>query len=180
MMTYNLSPEKIILSQEKADQLINLGYKLHEINFIFNNRPIKAWSVKHDNIELNKGLYPIILETLLKKRNQLKSELKTLSKQIEQLEKINNIDNEQYKSLKFQHSYINSKQNALKIYMNSFYGETGNILSPFFIRELAGGVTSAGQYNLKLISEFVKNKGYTIKYGDTDSLYLIIPEEQYK
>ncbi|PKK43650.1 DNA/RNA polymerase, partial [Rhizophagus irregularis] len=67
---------------------------------------------------------------------------------------------------------LDAKQLALKVYMNTFYGEAGNSGSPFFLRELAGGVTSAGQKNIKLIADFVKNKGFGIKYGDTDSLYL--------
>jgi DNA polymerase elongation subunit (family B) len=47
----------------------------------------------------------------------------------------------------------------------------------FFLRELAGGVTSAGRRNIKLVADFVKSKGFQIKYGDTDFLYLVCPEE---
>src|SRR6266542_36847 len=61
--------------------------------------------------------------------------------------------------------------------MNSFYGTAGDSKSPFFLRELAGGITSAGQRNIKLVVNFVKSKGFQIKYGDTDSLYLICLEE---
>src|SRR6266540_496806 len=42
---------------------------------------------------------------------------------------------------------------------------------------LLGGVTSAGWRNIKLVADFVKSRGFQIKYGDTDSLYLICPEE---
>ncbi|CAI2197928.1 9942_t:CDS:2, partial [Funneliformis geosporum] len=49
-------------------------------------------------------------------------------------------------------------QKAIKLYMNSFYGVTGQSDSPFYILELAGGVTSAGRENIKLVSEFVKKK----------------------
>ncbi|RIB08534.1 hypothetical protein C2G38_2211443 [Gigaspora rosea] len=42
---------------------------------------------------------------------------------------------------------------------------------------LAGGVTSAGQRNIKFVKKFVENKEFGIKYGDTDSLYLTCPEE---
>src|SRR6266542_3848569 len=38
IMTYNLSPDKIILSQEHADSLKKCGKKLYEINFKFNGR----------------------------------------------------------------------------------------------------------------------------------------------
>jgi DNA polymerase elongation subunit (family B) len=61
--------------------------------------------------------------------------------------------------------------------MNTFYGTAGDSKSPFFLRELAGGVTSAGRRNIKLVADFVKSKGFQIKYGDTDSLYLVSPEE---
>src|SRR6266496_6138917 len=61
--------------------------------------------------------------------------------------------------------------------MNTFYGTAGDSKSPFFLHELAGGVTSAGWRNIKLVADFVKSKGFQVKYGDTDSLYLICSEE---
>ncbi|RHZ45605.1 hypothetical protein Glove_668g26 [Diversispora epigaea] len=86
-----------------------------------------------------------------------------------------------YDSICFDYTYLDSKQKAVKLYMNSFFGETGNSLSPFFFLQLAGGVTSAGQYNIKLVAEYVtKKKGFGIKYGDTDSLYLTCPTKCYK
>ncbi|CAG8624923.1 5237_t:CDS:1, partial [Paraglomus brasilianum] len=87
----------------------------------------------------------------------------------------------EYDSICFDYTCLDSKQKAVKIYMNTFYGEAGNSLSPFFFLQLAGGVTSAGQYNIKLVAEYVtKKKGFGIKYGDTDSLYLTCPVDCYK
>src|ERR1043166_6080093 len=60
--------------------------------------------------------------------------------------------------------------------MNTFYGTAGDSKSPFFLRALAGSVTSAGQRNIKLVADFVKSRDFQIKYGDTDSLYLVLPE----
>ncbi|CAI2166167.1 15663_t:CDS:1 [Funneliformis geosporum] len=74
----------------------------------------------------------------------------------------------------------NFKQSALKIYMNTFYGEAGNSISPFFFLHLARGVTSAGQDNLKDVASYVGKLGFGIKYGDTDSLYLTCPHEIFK
>ncbi|PKK55790.1 DNA/RNA polymerase, partial [Rhizophagus irregularis] len=71
-----------------------------------------------------------------------------------------------------EYSCLDAGQNAIKIYMNSFYGTAGDSKSPFFLRALAGGVTSAGRRNIKLVANFVKSRGFQIKYGDTDSLYL--------
>lgn len=81
--------------------------------------------------------------------------------------------------VEFQFKKIDSKQKAVKVFMNTFYGEAGNKLSPLFMLELAGGVTSAGQYNLQMVAKFVEAKGFGIKYGDTDSLYLTCPPSCY-
>src|SRR5256885_13092141 len=84
----------------------------------------------------------------------------------------------EYNSLCFDCSCLDAEQYALKVYMNTFYGTAGDSKSPFFLRALAGGVTSAGQRNIKLVADFVKSRDFQIKYGDTDSLYLV-PSERY-
>jgi len=64
--------------------------------------------------------------------------------------------------------------------MNTFYGEAGNSKSPIFLHELAERTTSAGKFSLNLVAEFVTKKGFGIKYGDTDSLYLTCPDKYYE
>ena len=86
----------------------------------------------------------------------------------------------EYSSVRFTYDSLNSKQKAVKLYMNSFYGVTGQSDSPFYKLELARGVTLAGQESIKLVAEFVKKKGFGIKYGDTDSLYLTCPDSYYE
>ncbi|GES85330.1 DNA polymerase family B-domain-containing protein [Rhizophagus clarus] len=86
----------------------------------------------------------------------------------------------EYSSICFEYNSLNSKQKAIKLYMNSFYGVTGQSDSPFYTLALAGGVTSAGRENIKLVAEFVKKKGFGIKYEDTDSLYLTCPDSCYE
>ena len=73
----------------------------------------------------------------------------------------------EYNSVCFDYSYLDAKQNALKVYMNLFYGTARDSKSPFFLRELNGGITSAGRKNIKLVADFVKSKSFQIKYGDT-------------
>lgn len=82
-------------------------------------------------------------------------------------------------SLEFEFSAVDAKQKAVKVFMNTFYGEAGNQSSPLFMLELAGGVTSAGKYNILLIQDFVQKKNFGVKYGDTDSLYLTCPPSIY-
>src|SRR6266487_6589606 len=50
IMTYNLSPDKIILSREHAESLKESGKKTHMIKFLFNGQTIEAWSIRHNNI----------------------------------------------------------------------------------------------------------------------------------
>ena len=82
----------------------------------------------------------------------------------------------------FDYVCANAKQGALKVYMNTFYGEAGNSLSPLFLLPLAGGVTSAGKDNIQAVAEFVREKGFGLKYGDsvTGDTALIIRAKESK
>ncbi|PKK62505.1 DNA/RNA polymerase [Rhizophagus irregularis] len=142
----------------RAESLKESGIKLHVINFKYNGWDVLAWSIEHGNQAEMKGLYPKVLEELLIRRNTLKRRLAPLNDRKEELEKEISLA-------------------EAKVYMNTFYGEARNSGSPFFLRALAGGVTSAGQRNIKLIADLVRSKRFGVKYGDTDSLYLVCPEE---
>ena len=87
---------------------------------------------------------------------------------------------ERLDNIEFRFKGIDSKQKAVKVFMNTFYGEAGNSKSTLFMLALAGGVTSAGRFNLKLVADFVTKQGFGIKYGDTDSLYLTCPPACYR
>jgi len=191
IMAYNLSPEKFIFNPEEAVIIKNNGNTLHEISFPFNKRTIQAWCVRHDNRSEKKGLYPTVLEELFAMRLELKAQLASLGKKKDQLGKIISSVKEkgkkipekldlEYKSLCFEYDCLNSKQKAVKLFMNTFYGEAGNPLSSIFLHALAGGTTSAGKYNIKLVAEYVEKKGFGIKYGDTDSLYLTCPDKYFE
>jgi DNA polymerase elongation subunit (family B) len=82
IMTYNLSPEKIILSREEANTIKEV---LHKIEFPSRDQTIHAWSVRHGNKTEKKGLYPSVLEKLGAKRNILKARLGNLGKTKERM-----------------------------------------------------------------------------------------------
>jgi DNA polymerase elongation subunit (family B) len=50
----------------------------------------------------------------------------------------------EYADVVFNKNYLNSKQNALKVFMNTFYGETGNQQSSLFDVVISGGTTAYG------------------------------------
>jgi len=101
----------------------------------------------------------------------------------EELEKIGYAGDEklsaEYEAVSFLYDYYDSKQLALKVLMNTFYGETGNKISPFYMKEIAGGITTAGQYNLKSAKKIVIDNECRVFYGDTDSLYISMPERYF-
>ena len=67
----------------------------------------------------------------------------------------------------------------MKVYMNTFYGEAGNQLSPIYLLQLAAGVTQYGKYTIGFVRDFVMKEGFEIIYGDTDSVYLVAPDKYY-
>ncbi|RGB24681.1 hypothetical protein C1646_772736 [Rhizophagus diaphanus] len=191
IMAYNLFPEKFIFDSKDTDIAQNNGNNLHKIEFSFNNHIIQAWCICHDNQTEKIDLYPAILKDLFNKRLDLKARLVPLEKKKQHLGKMISSTKErgkkileslnlEYLSICFDYDYWNSKQKALKVYMNTFYGEAENLLSPIFLRELACRITTAGKYNLNLVAEFITKKGFGIKYGNTDSLYLTCPDKYYE
>jgi DNA polymerase elongation subunit (family B) len=225
IMTYNLSPKKMVSTLSEADELKRENKMLHSIKFKYNGNPVRAWTIWHGNKSDQKGLFPKILERLLNMRNEIKAQLKPIGKKkeymglvISRMDSVNTSEsfsmgsviedvlssakdtkhtemakildpfiNSSYDDFRKEYSHVcfdynlkNSQQKAIKLYMNSFYGVTGQSDSPFYKLELAGGVTSAGREHIKLVAEFVKKKGFRIKYGDTDSLYLTCPDSYYE
>ncbi|CAI2179044.1 17387_t:CDS:2, partial [Funneliformis geosporum] len=116
--------------------------------------------VYYDNQSEKKGLYPDVLEDLFNKKLDFKARLAPLEKKKQHLGKI----------------ISSAKESGKRIPER----EAGNSLSPIFLRELACETIMAGKYNLNLIAEFVIKKGFRIKYGNTNSLYLTCPNRYYK
>ena len=177
---YNLSPEYAVFGKEEADRLKAEGHNLHYIEFDYPTGKIKGWTVRHDNKPDKTGIYPFILGMLFDQRKILKkTKLVPLGERLEELDKEGHGNSEEYSDTKLKYDYIDSKQKALKVFMNTFYGLMGDTNSSLFILMLAGAVTSAGQYNIKMVHKYVTGRGYKVKYGDTDSLYIIPPDSVY-
>lgn len=190
IMTYNISPEYWVNDYNLAEELKQKNYELHNIQFKYghstNEEDINSWTIKKINEKDMFGLYPSILKYLFDERNKIKKILKPIDHEIERLNslkenKYKEITQDGYNELLFNFNYYNSKQLGIKVLMNTFYGVLGTPVSPLFILELAGGVTSMGQYNLLLVKSFLENeKLVKIYYGDTDSLYFSCNDKHFK
>jgi hypothetical protein len=178
IMTYNLSPEYLVLDEREKERLEKKEYKLHKIEFNYDyedhleqkqTEKIIGWTVRYYKEEFQFGLYPAILQKLFQQRAEMKKELAIYKDKKEHMEKYTKdyIDNPEYKECLFKLKYCDTKQKALKVFMNTFYGEMGNKNSPLFKLPLAGGVTSAGQRNLLLIKDYVESLNHKVYYGDS-------------
>ena len=63
---------------------------------------------------------------------------------------------------------------AIKILMNSFYGVMGSYGCRFYHHELPNAITGTGHWLLLGSKEKLENDGYSVIYGDTDSLFVKI------
>jgi len=179
IMTYNLSPEYIIINQKEARQAQDEGHNLYKIKFMFNGAIVRGWSIRHDNKldpeekDCKFGVYPMILKELFDARNQMKKGLHKWESEKEKLETLPREEfakpeiQTEYANVCFNHRYIDSKQRALKVFMNTFYGESGNKRSPFFVLQLAGAITTSGQDSIKMVQKFVEKESCELYYGDS-------------
>jgi DNA polymerase elongation subunit (family B) len=188
MMAYNLSPEYMIIDLNHAKEVnksIENGEKKHnlyKIKFEFNNRYIRGWSVRHDNKldpanpNFKFGLFPTILKSLFDDRKKLKNGPNGLNYYEHEKERLLGLSKEEfntkenqelYEDVCFRYNSIDSKQRGLKVMMNTFYGESGNKRSPLFMLAVAGGITTAGVYNIKMVNSYVQEQGCKVYYGDS-------------
>jgi len=61
---------------------------------------------------------------------------------------------------------------AIKIIMNAFYGVLGSPQCRFFDQRLSSSITLRGHQVLTESAAYVERHGYTVIYGDTDSLFV--------
>ncbi len=61
---------------------------------------------------------------------------------------------------------------AIKILMNSFFGVLASPNCRFFSLDMANAITKTGQHLIKTTAEHIREQGYEVIYGDTDSLFI--------
>lgn len=67
---------------------------------------------------------------------------------------------------------------AVKILMNSFYGVMGSYRCRFYHHDLPNAITSTGHWLLLGSKEKLENNGYSVIYGDTDSLFIKLNQSE--
>ena len=67
---------------------------------------------------------------------------------------------------------------ALKIIMNSFYGVLGSTGCRFFDPRVCSSITLRGHQIIQQSRDWLEQQGFTVIYGDTDSLFVWLEQEQ--
>jgi len=187
IMSENYSPEMLIVDPKIVEAAITAGHNPKKI------LGSDAWAVHHDSVDGNSpkfGLYPTILRQLFKWRADCKLEIAKIKKM--------DVAASEKESLTL---YWDTKQKAIKVLMNTFYGVLGEKTNPLYRLPIALGITLQGQRLIKfaqglltsqcyteigfpkywdiLKSEEENRQGCKLWYGDTDSCYVSFPQRFY-
>jgi DNA polymerase II len=66
-----------------------------------------------------------------------------------------------------------------KTIMNSFYGALANSSSRYFDNDVAGAITAFARMFIKKTAQVLKDKGFEVVYGDTDSVFVNLKVKDY-
>lgn len=111
-------------------------------------------NVRYVDHSVYEGIMPRILTKLYNKRVELKTAMKSAKTEEER-------------------KFLDDKQYAVKILLNSFYGYTGAVLSRLYDPRLANSVTSAGRQAITLTKETAESLvNCKVVGGDTDSIFI--------
>jgi DNA polymerase I/DNA polymerase-2 len=101
-----------------------------------------------------KGLISTAIKELIEKRIEIKKKMKSIKNSSPEW---NQLYNQQY---------------ALKIIANASYGMFAFPGAKWYSKECAESCTAFGRYYIKEAMEFAEKEGFTVVYGDTDSMFI--------
>lgn len=100
------------------------------------------------HFEKEEGFIPKLLRDIIERRKEHKKELKK-----------NPDDNVK-----------RARSNAFKLLANSYYGYQGFFGARYYSREAAAATAAFARKSIKDVMENIRNRGYNVVYGDTDSM----------
>jgi len=106
-----------------------------------------------------KGLIPKVLEELLVRRMEIKKKMKSYEQ-----------NTREYKMLA-------TRQQALKILLNSFYGYLAYPRSRWYSREAGESTTAWGRQYIQETMKEAEKEGFKVLYGDTDALFMLLGDK---
>jgi DNA polymerase elongation subunit (family B) len=188
MISLNMSPEtKFGAITSKDDNFVTIKhvngkhYKLTHENFkkflIENKIAVSKADILFT--QNKKGIMCDLVDENYKKRVQIQKNFKKLKKQLDSGE----VENAE--QVKIECNRLKTKQQAIKIFINSVYGVFGNRKAPIGDDDIAASITLTGQSVIQkskdIIQEyFVKRVGNDVEdcflYGDSDSCFITVKQ----
>ncbi|WP_291998749.1 DNA polymerase domain-containing protein [Caldivirga sp.] len=107
-----------------------------------------------------KGLYAMLLQKLIEARREARDEMR------------------KHPEGSPEWVLFNERQRALKVMANAMYGYCGWLGARWYIKEVAESVTAWGRHLLKTAVNMAKERGLTVIYGDTDSLFVTYDKDK--
>jgi DNA polymerase I len=120
----------------------------------------EAPEVKHRFRKTPPGFYKEALTYLIEVRSKIRLEMKTLSPST------------------VEYSILDARQKAVKIITNAAYGYAGWVGARWYIKPVAEAASAWGRHTILSATRLAEDKGLTIIYGDTDSLFLTNDEKK--
>ena len=77
-----------------------------------------------------------------------------------------------------EYSILDARQKAVKIITNAAYGYAGWVGARWYIKPVAEAASAWGRHTILSATRLAEDKGLTIIYGDTDSLFLTNDEKK--
>jgi DNA polymerase elongation subunit (family B) len=156
IITYNISPEKMITKDSK----LNGKESIIKQDVIFSDTDTRTIELVRHNSNIDEfGIIPLMLSDIFTDRIKIKNLVKALKEKDPKNPLI---------------EYYDMVQKAKKLMMNTTYGVMGSGFSFIAEKILAAMVTTMGRILLEQISKFALENGVIRRYGDTDSGYFYL------
>lgn len=114
----------------------------------------KVPGLEHWFCKKRKGFVSSVIREVIERRKKLKERLKTVKKTSEEWERLNN------------------EQFSIKTIANASYGYFAFAGSKWYCYECAQSAAAFGRFYIGMIIEELEKEGFTVIYGDTDSVFV--------
>lgn len=114
----------------------------------------EAPEVKHRFRKEPPGFYKESLTFLISVRGIVRTQMKTFDQS------------------SVEYNLLDARQKAVKIITNAVYGYAGWIGARWYVKPVAEAASAWGRYTILSATHLAENKGLSVIYGDTDSLFL--------
>ncbi len=121
---------------------------------------------KHGFCTKRKGFIPILIEDLITRRMRIKEIIKE--------ERMNASERDTRSHVPEKFTFLDARQNSLKLLANSFYGYLGFFGARWYSLECARSITAWGRYYIHKVIDKAQKAGFFVLYSDTDSVFLTL------